>query len=267
MVDFLVRIADLTIAVQAMHDLLVQQSLDYLLPSHGFEEDSGIADIAVRTCQADIDHERAISGPGDWDDAYLETLAIFRHIAEQLPARHRLVFHGATIAYQGQGLVFTAPSGTGKTTHIRLWKRTFGDDVHIINGDKPILHVDAHHTTAYGTPWAGKEHWQRNTSVPVAGICVVTRATSRTNNGADHDGIPDERGILNSCTRLSPAQALPLVLAQTYMPSNPQEAGKTLDMLDVMLSTIPVYRLSCTISTAAVQASAAAMLHGNNPSH
>ena len=84
-----------------------------------------------------------------------ESLCIYRAIAEQLPRFDRFVFHGAAIEYDGSAYLFTAPSGTGKTTHINLWRKYLGDKVDIINGDKPIIKVNET-ATVYGTPWAGK---------------------------------------------------------------------------------------------------------------
>lgn len=267
MVDFLLRVADLTIAVRSIHDRLVRQGKTYLLPSHGFDKDSSIADLAIRTTQSDIEHERTISEVRNWDDSYLETLAIFRKIANAIPSTNRLVFHGATISYEGHAYVFTAPSGTGKTTHIRLWKRTFRDDVDIINGDKPILRIQSTQVIAYGTPWAGKERWETNTSAPVAGICIVTRASENTDldvrdgqQGEFITSFTDEHGIVNSCVRIKPDEALPMIMRQTYMPSAPKAAIATLDMVDTLLRIVPVYRLRCTISTAAVKASLMAMM-------
>ncbi|PJM75732.1 hypothetical protein [Bifidobacterium simiarum] len=285
MTDFLMRVAGLNVAVRSVYDRIAQQSADYLLPSAGFDKDAAKADIVVDVSQADIDHEREIGEPGDWSDPYLETLAVFRRIAEVAPGYRRLVFHGATLEYQGKAYIFTAPSGTGKTTHIRLWKQVFGDRVDIINGDKPMLKVDDSAddngsrgemgadlglrgratVTAYGTPWAGKERWQRNVNAPVAGICVVTRAREESReldneSASTRTAFMDDDGVANTCERIDAAEAMPLILQQTYMPSDPSKAADTLDLLDTVLREVPVYRLSCTISEAAVKASAGAMV-------
>ncbi len=88
---------------------------------------------------------------------YTECLHIYRKIAEQLPKYERCVVHGAAISYKNNAVLFIAPSGTGKSTHIRLWHRYLGDAIGIINGDKPILHITKNEINVYGTPWAGKE--------------------------------------------------------------------------------------------------------------
>lgn len=312
MTDFRMRVAGLDIAVRSMYDQIHRQCAGYLIPSLGFDEDLRRADLAIEISQADIDHERTMSDSANWRDDYLETLAVFRRIAEYAPEHHRMVFHGATIEVDGRAYIFTAPSGTGKSTHIALWRRAFGQDVAIINGDKPMLRIVERNTAgrgaggdlgsvlAYGTPWAGKENWQRNTSAPLAGICVVTRADADRMRGpvpvggssavlrqptavqsavsadisplfppsserhalepTESVSFSDDEGIPNVCMRLSAAEALPLVARQTYLPASPTAAVCTLGLLDELLAAVPVYRLSCTISEAAVRASSAAML-------
>lgn len=64
--------------------------------------------------------------------------------------------HGAVVAWKDQGYLFTAPSGTGKSTHLALWKKYLGDQAEVINGDKPFLKVMEDEVWVYGTPWAGK---------------------------------------------------------------------------------------------------------------
>lgn len=321
------RVADLTVAVRSMYDRVARQCADYLLPSSGFESDRLTADIVVETTQPDIDRERDSEDTRTWRDDYLETLAVYRQIADAAPALNRLLFHGATIEYGGRAYVFTAPSGTGKTTHIRQWRRVLGERVDIINGDKPLFRVDrdgeplaeglAGRVIAYGTPWCGKEGWQRNTSAPIAGICVVTRAAGGTTvedesaevaaraassapdaavegtavdgavaGNATADGTAssgptaasaavreqsdvarpgtvvfyDDAGIANTCVRLDPAEALPFILRQTYQPSSPLAVADMLGLLDALFAAVPVYRLACTISDAAVRASFTAMV-------
>lgn len=158
-----------------------------------------------------------------------ESLCIYRAIAEQLPQFNRFVFHGAAIEYEGEAYLFTAPSGTGKTTHINLWKKNLGDKVDIINGDKPIIRIDEK-PTVYGTPWAGKEALQRNASAPLKAICIL------------------KQGKTNCITRLSKSDAISHLMRQVYMPLNATALSKTLENLGLMIEKNPVYILQCDIS-------------------
>lgn len=282
MAAFVMRLAGLTVRVEALHDEVVRLCRDYMIGGDGAAyqladdfagddrdgitecvtgDDGGAAapDLTVQVTEAMIEAERAMGTPGEWSDPYLETLAVFRSIGERLPLLGRAILHGATIEVDGSAYVFTAPSGTGKSTHIRLWRQYLGQRVHVINGDKPIVqvvdgqgtmpgaHAGASEAAAAGadgsavmhaTPWAGKEGWQTpRAHAPLAGVCFVARG---------HD---------NTCRRMAPDEALPLLLRQLYMPSDPVQASATLGIADRLLTGVPMYLLHCDISKAAVQAS------------
>lgn len=171
---------------------------------------------------------------------------LYRLAVEELPKHGSYIVHAAVIEYDGLAYAFMAPSGTGKSTHIKLWMDAFGPDATVINGDKPILRLDKtpkgeQQITACGSPWAGKEGWQTNTSAPLAGLCFLTRGTT------------------DACHRISPTEAFDSAVRQIYMPSDPVSAIKTLDFVDVLLQTVPLYRLSCTMNKTAVKASFEAM--------
>lgn len=162
-----------------------------------------------------------------------ESLCIYRTIAEQLPQFNRFVFHGAAIEHNGNAYLFTAPSGTGKTTHIGLWKR-FLDDVNIINGDKPIIHIDKE-VFVYGTPWAGKEGYQSNTSTSVSAICILKQAKK------------------NKIYRIENSDAINYLMQQVYMPQNTVALSKTLELLGKLIQYVPIYILECDISKEAFE--------------
>lgn len=169
---------------------------------------------------------------------YLETLVVLRKIAERIPKYDRFLMHGATISFEGKAYMFTALSGTGKSTHIKLWKRYLGKKVQIVNGDKPFIWVkDENKVQVYGSPWAGKENWHRNTSAPLEGICFL------------------KRGSKNRVRRIEARDSPSLLFKQVYMPTNAAAAGKTLELLDAMLKTVPLYILECDISEGAVKTS------------
>lgn len=165
-----------------------------------------------------------------------ESLCIYRAIAEQLPQFDRFVFHGAAIEYDGNAYLFTAPSGTGKTTHINLWRKYLGDKVGIINGDKPIIRVEDD-VTVYGTPWAGKEGYQKNTKAPLRAICII------------------KQGKTNSIVRLKNSEAINHLMRQVYMPHDAIALSKTLELLGKMIEKTPVHELSCDISEEAFKTS------------
>lgn len=171
---------------------------------------------------------------------------LYRLAVEELPKHDSFIAHAAVVEYDGLAYAFMAPSGTGKSTHVKLWIDTLGLDTTVINGDKPILRLDKTLTgepqiIACGSPWAGKEGWQTNTSAPLAGLCLLTR------------------GSTDECHRISPTEAFDSAVRQIYMPGDPVSAIKTLDFVDVLLQTVPLYQLSCTMNKTAVKASFEAM--------
>ena len=111
----------------------------------------------------------------------------------------------------------------------------------VINGDKPILEVTPEGTWVYGTPWAGKEQWQSNKKVVLKGICFLGRGES------------------NTIKKVEAFSSLPLLMRQVYYTENPQKAGKTMELLDLMLRTVPLYEMKCNISKGAVKCSFEAM--------
>lgn len=166
---------------------------------------------------------------------YTEFLEIYRQICDYMVKKDGILMHGAVIAFEGCAYMFTAPSGTGKTTHIRQWRKVFGEKVEVINGDKPIIRYINGKFIAYGTPWCGKEHYNKNTCAPLKGIVMLSR------------------GEENSIERISPAEPNLSLLKQVYLPENPQDRVKVLEFADRLFTTVPLYRLKCNISTEAAQ--------------
>lgn len=262
MAEFVMRLAERTIAVSSLHERVRTMCRDYLVDGAGeadetVEAASALApDLHVTVRQDDIERERAYedgiasgdaanggaSSTQQFSDAYLETLAVLRKIAGWLPSQDRLLAHGAVVGFEGKAYLFTAPSGTGKSTHVALWRDFLGEAVTVVNGDKPFFALPAEDGAApiaYGTPWAGKECWQTNTSLPLAGVCVLAQGTA------------------NSMRRLDASEALDLLFRQIYMPFDAAEetAVATLGLFDRLLTRVPVFRMECDMSENAVRAS------------
>lgn len=234
-----IAMAGVRIGVTALHGGLRRLCAGYVEPE---AEGAPAPDLSIEVTEADIAAEREKSTEGPWPDAYLETLAVYRRVAEWAPLHGLMLVHGAVIEYAGRGYMFCAASGTGKSTHISLWHRFLGDAVQVVNGDKPLVRVPAEAgapAVAYGTPWCGKEGWQRDVGVPLAGICLLDRAP--------------EGG--SSIRRLSPGDALDRMILQAYLPQGAEAAGRTLELLDGLLTRTPLHALSVDMSEDAVRTS------------
>lgn len=179
----------------------------------------------VEVSEDDLARENPKDEP--YTAGYLESLAVYRKICEQLIADDILLFHGSALAMDGKGYLFTAPSGTGKSTHAALWRQVYGERVTMINDDKPLLRIRPEGITVYGTPWAGKANLQTNTSAPVEGIVLLHQAPG------------------NTIRRMTEREAYPRLLSQTHRVADPQGLLRTLDLVQ-QLARLPVYELGCT---------------------
>lgn len=171
---------------------------------------------------------------GNWSKGYLESLAVYRKICERLLQRNILLFHCSAVAMEGKAYLFTAPSGTGKSTHTRLWREYFGNRVVMVNDDKPLLRFEKNQVLVFGTPYGGKEGLQTNVSVPVAGIVILHQNKE------------------NVIRKLSLSEAYPMLLNQTYRRRDQEGMIRTMQLVE-QLADLPVYSMGCTISKEAVE--------------
>lgn len=220
-------LSDLKVNIEHKYDYMTEFCKDYVAQFDA-------ADIVAKVDDDAIAKEKAMV-PGAPIES-CESLCIYRAIAEKLPEFNRFVFHGAAIEYENVTYLFTAPSGTGKTTHINLWSKYLGDKVKIINGDKPIIGIDDS-ITVYGTPWAGKEGYQRNAKAPLKAICILKQSKT------------------NSIVRLNSSEAINHLMRQVYIPRSAVALSSTLALLGAMIEKTPVYELSCDISKEAFDTS------------
>lgn len=231
MTEVKINLANMIIHIQGVYDTLREHCKEYITTEKKIE------DFSITVTSEEIRNERESNEYDQKSDNYIEIIMTLLKIADELPDRNKFLMHGALVAWKRAGYIFTAPSGTGKTTHVRLWKKYLGSDAEIINGDKPILEVKEDEIVAYGTPWAGKERLQKNTCVPVRGICFLRQSE------------------INTIHRLSKKEALLLLLPQIYIMSDSQKAGKTLELFSEVLERIPIYEFRCNISEQAVKCS------------
>lgn len=235
--EFKISVAGISFGVNCQYPSTMALCRDYRIG------DADTVQEWIEILPADIDRERnrllAKKNPGEALEAStpqsLERLHLCRRIAERLPKYDRILFHGSTLAIDGNGVLFTAKSGTGKSTHTRLWRETFGDRVKMVNDDKPFLHISAEGVTAYGTPWQGKHGLGENMSAPLKAIVFVNR------------------GEENRIEPMSARELFPLLLQQTYAPDNPAAMGKTLALVEGLSQGTRLYKLYCNMDPEAAQ--------------
>jgi len=131
--------------------------------------------------------------------------------------------------------LFTAKSGTGKSTHTRLWREMLGDRAVMVNDDKPFLRVMPDGIRAYGSPWNGKHGLGNNIDVPLKAICIL------------------ERGEQNEIQQISANEAVSMLLQQSNRPQQSALLPKYLELLECIANKTAFYRLKCNMDPEAAQ--------------
>ena len=208
-----------------------------------------------RVYEIDYTDKPQIIADGDWTiikkespnfpDQFCKYSANSREFYNKLLQFDGCIIHSSAIIIDGTAFLFTADSGTGKSTHTTLYRRVFGDErVRILNDDKPALRLEDGQWYAYGTPWSGKHDISTNLRAPVAGICFLRRA--QENTIAPYTG----------------AQAVFALLEQTARPPAAQLRQQLMILADKLLTQVPVWQMGCNMDPQAAQVSYAAMSQG-----
>lgn len=185
----------------------------------------------IRAEQIISDRERRLEGLPElvFPEDHLEEIAVYRKIARWMVTRDTLLIHGSVIAVDGNAYLFTAKSGTGKSTHARLWRELLGDRAVMVNDDKPLLIVKDGKVTACGTPWNGKHQLGTNIQVPLRGIAILNRGTENTIEPAGEQ------------------EAFAMLIQQAYRPEDPGAMARVMELLDRIRKTVPVWDLHCNM--------------------
>ncbi len=164
-----------------------------------------------------------------------ERQAITRRILEQLLNCSAMLMHGAVICDGRYAYMFTAPSGTGKSTRARLFVENHPESF-VLNGDKPIIRVEENRVMAYGSPWKGKEGWGINAEYPLKAIFMLERAE-------------------NTCiVPLNISTAFDCLVRQVYMPSETHGVLQTIRLLKALEGKVKLFRFYSPATIEAVEA-------------
>lgn len=156
--------------------------------------------------------------------------------ADRLTVLGQGILHASSLAWRGNGVCFSANSGTGKSTHVGLWRQRFGDEVTVVNDDKPALLFEEDGVYLCGTPWSGKTDLNTNMKVPLKAIVFV------------------KRGAQNSIRRLDALESYFYLNSQIGRPYYDAAVGEMMvTYADRLLAGVPIYELTCNISIEAVE--------------
>ncbi len=228
MEQFKIKCADMIFEIHCKYEFSKQYCSKYII------EDTQKADLIIAPDAEDIREMKNVLTAED--DDYIEFMTIYLMLSRQISKFNSAFMHAAAISIDGQGVAFTAPSGTGKSTHIVQWRKLFGDRVLAINGDKPLLTARDSKVYISGTPWCGKERWSLNISVPLKAICFL------------------ERGKENVIEPLDKKYVLSKIINALSMPKiGSDDMENMFEFLNSLINNVEFYLLKCNISTDAAE--------------
>lgn len=241
-IEYNLQFAGMNFHINSVYDVLPRISGKFRTKERG--------DHLIVTTQEDIDAERAYCCSNahgidesllEAPDHHIETITILRKIADYVVDHNRILMHGSAISIDGKGYIFTAVSGTGKSTHTKLLRSLFGERAVMVNDDKPFLHIEDGKAFVCGSPWMGKHRLGENIVVPLCGIYFLRRS---------------EENVLR---QIKGDEALPMMLAQCHRPVQPDNMMKTLELLDNLLMSVPLYDFGCNMDISAAELSSSVM--------
>ena len=236
---FRISLAGKNVEVECHNRMVFRQCSNYL-------SKFDIPDLLITTSMEELEAEASLLPP--ITESYegvatsrfyggVESLIVQRKIAEGMIPFNAFLMHGSVVANGTQAYMFTAPSGTGKTTRIRLWKELYPDSV-IVNGDKPLIKVEENEVLACGTPWSGKEGLNTNIMVPLRAVFLLERAAD---------------GEKSSINEVSLGEAFPFLLQQVYRPKDPELMKKTILLLKAVAEKVKFYQFRSARTQEAVK--------------
>ena len=153
---------------------------------------------------------------------------------EKILLRHgALVLHSSHIRYGQEGIVFSAPAGTGKSTQAELWRRYAG--ARIINGDRSVLKKNKDQWYVYGCPMCGTSDIHHSGKEPLRSVVMLSQG---------RENVPE---------RVSGLQAFRMLYPEVTISGwNVQNVDKAIGLLNDLIGNVPVWHYSCTMEKEAV---------------
>lgn len=185
-------------------------------------------EVNVKDYEREAEEYKRFNKQGPPSYVYLEPLAILRKISDRFIDFNIFLLHGAAIVLNNEAYIFTAHSGTGKTTHILKWMEKC-PGAYVLNGDKPFILTfeDGRQPLVCGSPWAGKEEMFTNAMIPLKAIIMLERSEN------------------NDINEVSFIEALPTLLQQVYRPDDEARMRQTLELLKRLKNSVTFWRFKC----------------------
>jgi len=216
------KIADLYVAAEYSRPTVTKQAEAYLSSDR-----PDIIDIVMYANEDAIKKTNELYPTLNADDC--EYMVTGMNFYSELLHFNGLMIHSSAVVYNGDAYLFSADSGTGKSTHTQLWKKAF-PGAEILNDDKPAVRIIDGKAFAYGTPWSGKTDWNLNVRANLKGICFIERAEK------------------NSIRRVEASEIVTELIKQTIRPPAEKKINLMFDNIDKLLKIVPVYKMGCNMN-------------------
>ena len=156
-----------------------------------------------------------------------------------------MLIHSSALIYDGGAYLFSADSRVGKSTHTRLWLKAFGDKVHIMNDDKPVVKLLDNQAVAYGTPFDGGSGIALNEAYPLKAVIFIERGEE------NYVRIPETKEIIQK------------LYFQTAHMVGAKTADNMLKNFEKLLSLTKFYVLTCNMEISAAYTAFSMIINGN----
>ncbi|MBQ8783839.1 MAG: hypothetical protein IJZ57_08730 [Clostridia bacterium] len=166
-------------------------------------------------------------------DEEIEYIGMGAAFYKELLSFDGMMLHASAVELEGEAYLFSAPSGTGKSTHTEGWLRVF-EKAEIINDDKPAVRKVDGQYFAFGTPFSGKNDISVNKGYPIKGICFLDRGQ-------------------NQIKRLDAQSAMTPLFNQTIRPDDEGKMDLLCLRVEDLLENVSFYAMLCDTSSEAVK--------------
>ena len=229
---FYINLAGIIIGIEAQYSYTRWVCEDFIIPETKVCVPDFIVSVTEERILDEYHWNQNTPVPSELPDGwigYYEGQCIFEDICLKMPYYDAFLMHAAVVAVDDVAYVFTAPSGTGKTTHMQLWLNQFRTRAKIVNGDKPLIRIVNGIVCACSTPWRGKENLGcHDAVVPIGGVCII------------------QQNPENHIRKLSATEASRYLFDQLLVSRDSEESfDRFWKLFSQMMETVDFYLLQC----------------------
>ena len=230
------KIAGLTVQMESF-GRTVEQAAPYEI------EPVEKADVVIENAPSEYINKYSYLSPSECE--YIYTGMSFY---KQLINYGGIMLHSSAVVVDGRAYLFTAASGTGKSTHTAFWRKALSGhhDIVMVNDDKPLIRVMKQGVFACGSPWSGTYGLNTDVSLPVRAICVLHRA------------------VENQIEPLAKNRVFAELYQRVYLPPNAEGTQRVLAMLNQTIHFVSFWSLGCNMTEEAALTAYHAMKKGDN---